>query len=86
MDFSALLIEAMQLALWLAAPTLAACVLVAVVMSFLQGSLQAHDPSVSFVPKCLAAFAALWLSRDFFSERLLGFASHMLSAMATLGR
>lgn len=85
MDFSALLIEGLQLAIWLVLPALGACAAVALIMSALQAALQAHDPGVSFAPKLIATLTVLWLTRDFFSERLLGFATRVLHAMATLG-
>jgi flagellar biosynthesis protein FliQ len=69
----------------LALPVLGACGVVAIVMGFLQSSLAVQDPSLGFVPKWFAGLAALWLSRDFVQERLLGFTGHVLRAMAQLG-
>ena len=59
---------------------------VALLSAFLQGALQAGDPSLSFVPKLLAVLAALWLSRGLVSERLLHFTSHVIAAIGQLGR
>ena len=83
---TALLTEALQLALTLSLPVLGACLFMGLVTSFLQGAMQAGDPSLSFVPKLLVVLAAVWLSRDLVSDRLLQFTSHVLAAMAQLGR
>jgi flagellar biosynthetic protein FliQ len=85
MDATAMLIDALQLVLWLAAPALVACVLVSVLMSVLQTATQASDPSLGFVPKWFAVALALFLSRDFFAHEMVGFSSRMLQDMARLG-
>jgi flagellar biosynthetic protein FliQ len=81
---AALLIEALQLALWLAAPALCACLCVAAITTVLQGSLQANDPSIGFVPKLFAVFGTLWLSHSFLADRLSAFAGKVFQAMAQL--
>jgi len=80
-----MLLEALQLVLWLAAPALGACLLVSMLMSALSAATQANDPSLSFVPKWLAVLLALFLSRDFLAHEVLGFSSRMLQDMARLG-
>jgi flagellar biosynthetic protein FliQ len=85
MDPTAMLIEALQLVLWLAAPALVACLLVAVLMNVLQTATQASDPSLGFVPKWFAVLLALFLSREFVAHEMLGFSSRMLQSMARLG-
>jgi flagellar biosynthesis protein FliQ len=84
-DLAALLIEALQLVLWLALPVLLACFSVAAVTGLLQGALQASDPSISFAPKLFAALGALWLSHGYLADRLLAFASKVLRIMGQLG-
>lgn len=84
MDLAPLLIEALQLALWLAAPALVACLVVAAVTSVLQGTLQASDPSIGFVPKLFAVFATLWMTHGYLAERLSAFAGKVTAAMAQL--
>ena len=86
MDLPALVTEALLLALWLSMPVLGACLLVAVLTSLIAPSVQAGDASLSFVPKWLAAFGALWLSQHYLRDRLLGFAGHVLALIAELGR
>ena len=83
-DLAALLVEALQLALWLAAPALIACLVVAAITSVVQGALQANDPSISFVPKLFAVFATLWLTHSFMAERLSAFAGKVSAVMAQL--
>jgi flagellar biosynthetic protein FliQ len=83
-DLAALLVEALQLTLWLAAPALVACLCVAVLTSVLQGSLQASDPSIGFVPKLFAVGGTLWVSHSYLAERLSAFAGKLLGVMAQL--
>ena len=84
-NLTALLVEALQLALWLSVPVLTACVVTGVLTSLLQGALQAGDPSIGFTPKLFAALGALWLSRDYLAERMLAFAGQVMQAMTQLG-
>jgi flagellar biosynthesis protein FliQ len=83
-DLAALLVEALQLALWLATPALVACLVVAAITSVLQGTLQASDPSIGFVPKLFAVFGTLWLSHSYMAERLSAFAGKLVRVMAQL--
>lgn len=83
-DLASSLVDALQLALWLAAPALAACLVVAALTSVMQGALQASDPSISFVPKFFAVLVALWLSYGFVAERLMAFSSKVFALMAQL--
>ena len=84
MDLASLLVEALQLALWLAAPALAACLCVAVITNVIQGALQASDPSIGFVPKLFAVLGALWLSYGFVAERMTAFSGKVFALMAQL--
>ena len=79
-----LLVEALQLALWLATPALLACLFVAAITSVVQGRLQASDPSIGFVPKLFAVLATLWVSHSYLAERLSAFAGKLFRAMAQL--
>jgi flagellar biosynthetic protein FliQ len=81
----ALVFEALQLALWLSAPALVACVLAAAAIGLFQAATQVSEPSLGFVPKLCAVLAALWVSRAFMSEQLLRFTGHVLREMARLG-
>lgn len=81
LDLAALLVEALQLVLWLTLPVLAASLGVAVITTLIQGAMQASDPSLGFVPKLFAVLGALWISRDYLGERLLAFAAKTLSLM-----
>jgi type III secretion protein S len=83
-DLAALLVEALQLALWLAVPALLACLSVAALTSLLQGTLQAGDPSIGFVPKLFAVLATLWISHGYLGERLSAFAGKLFQTMARL--
>lgn len=80
-----MLLDALQLVLWLAAPALGACLLVSLLTSALSAATQANDPSLGFVPKLFAVLLALFLSRDFLAQQLVGFSSRVLQDMARLG-
>ena len=84
MDLTGLLVEALELALWLATPALLACLCVAALTSVLQGTLQAGDPSIGFVPKLFMVLATLWLGHAYLADRLFAFTNKLLSAMAQL--
>ena len=81
----ALVLEALKLALWLSAPALLACVIAAAVIGVFQAATQVSEPSLGFVPKLCAVLAALWFTRTFMSEALVGFAGRVLREMARLG-
>lgn len=85
LDLAALLVETLQLALWLSLPVLVASLGVAAVTSLVQGAMQASDPSIGFAPKLFAVLAVLWLSRDYLAERLLAFGAKVLGMMGQLG-
>ena len=82
----AIVLDALRLALWLSAPALGACFVLALITGFFQSASSSGDPSLGFVPKLLAVGAALWLERGFLSEQLLSFSSRMLHEMARLGQ
>lgn len=84
-NLTALLVEAIQLALGLALPVLVACLSVAALTSLLQGAMHANDPSIGFTPKLLAAFGAIWLSRDYLADRMLAFTDKVMHVMVQLG-
>ena len=86
MDWTATLLDALQLMLRLSAPVLIAVLLASLFSSVLQAATQAGDASLSFVPRWLAVALALFLCRDFYAQELVAFTSHMLSAMSQLGR
>jgi flagellar biosynthesis protein FliQ len=83
-DLAPLLVEALQLALWLATPALIACLVIAAITSVVQGALQASDPSIGFVPKLFAVFATLWVTHSYIAERLSVFAGKVIAVMAQL--
>ena len=84
MSLPELLVEALQLALWLATPALLACIAIAAITSVVQGRLQAGDPSIGFVPKLVAVLGTLWVTHGYLSERLSAFAGKLFQAMAQL--
>jgi flagellar biosynthesis protein FliQ len=85
-DLPTLVLDALRLALWLSAPALGACFVLALITGFFQSASASSDPSLGFVPKLLAVGAALWLERGFLSAHMLEFSARMLREMARLGQ
>jgi flagellar biosynthetic protein FliQ len=79
------MVDALRLALALAAPALLACAIAALAMSMLQSSTQTHDPSLGFVPRFLLVLFALFLCRTFLADGMLAFSSRVFAEMAQLG-
>ena len=76
MDLTALglhVVAALQLALQLAAPALAASMVVGLLSGVGQSATQVQDASLSFVPRLLAVSAALLISGAWMIEKLVAF-------------
>jgi type III secretory pathway component EscS len=86
MELAPTLVEAFRLALWSSVPALAACALVAVLVTLVQSATQAQEPSLGFVPRLLVVLAILFVCRGFLADGVLGFAGRTLRAIAQVGR
>jgi flagellar biosynthesis protein FliQ len=68
-------VQALQLALWLSLPALGAAVIAGAISGALQAATQVQDAALGFVPRLLAVALALFLSAAFMGERLTAFTS-----------
>jgi flagellar biosynthesis protein FliQ len=78
--------EALLLVLALAAPPLAAVLLVGVASAILQTVTQVRERSLSTVPRIVAALVALALAGPWIGARLGAFMRAVLEAVPALGR
>ena len=78
-------LQALQLALWLAAPALLASLLAGLFSAVLQGATQVQDPALSFVPRLLAVVAALLLSGAWMQARLVAFTTALFADLTRHG-
>lgn len=72
--------EALSLSAWLVAPALLSASVVGVATGMLQSAIQLQDAALSFVPKLVAASAALYLAAGPLRERMTEFAVRVLQA------
>lgn len=70
--------EALQLALWLSLPALAAAVVAGLASGLMQAATQVQDPALSFVPRLLAVSAALIAGGTVMQAKLVAFAGALL--------
>jgi flagellar biosynthesis protein FliQ len=78
--------EALYLVLLLAAPPVGAALVVGVATALLQTATQVREPTVSTVPKVVAALLALALAGPWIGAQLVTFTRVVLEAVPTLGR
>ena len=70
--------DALLMAALIAAPVLAACLLVGVVVSVFQAVTQIQDSSLAFVPKLFAAGAVAVIAGPWALEKLSSYATQIL--------
>jgi flagellar biosynthesis protein FliQ len=80
-QLTALVMQALELALWLSLPALGASLLVGAVTATLQSATQVQDPALSFVPRLIAVSLALFASATWMGDRLLAFAAGVLRGL-----
>ena len=71
--------EALLLLVAMSLPVLLATLIVATVVGVLQAATQVQDLAISFVPKILAAFAAVLLFGPWILQRLVEFGRRMFA-------
>ena len=81
-ELGAVVVQALELAFWLALPALLASLLSGALTGLLQGATQVQDPALAFVPRVLAVSAALFASHAWMSDRLIAFANQVLHGIA----
>ncbi len=78
--------EALRVALLVSTPVMVASLVVGLVTSLFQATTQIHEQTLAFVPKIVASFLALILFGPWMLERLVGFATTLLSSLPALIR
>jgi flagellar biosynthesis protein FliQ len=85
---AALAVEWFRQMLWAAilisAPTIAAAVVVSLIVSIIQAATQVNDQAVSFAPKALAVVLALAVSAHWMLSELSRFTVSIFSAIARI--
>ncbi len=83
---TALVVDALHLALTLCTPAVVACLLVGLLVGFFQAATQASDASVAFVPKLFVVAAVLLASRAAMTTPLLDLSSRILRQIVEVAR
>ncbi|CNJ92193.1 flagellar biosynthesis protein FliQ [Yersinia enterocolitica] len=80
----ALGVEAMKIALALAAPLLLAALVSGLIVSLLQAATQINEMTLSFIPKILAVFAALVIAGPWMLSLILDYMRNLFTSLPTL--
>ena len=78
--------EGLLLALLLSAPPVLASLAAALAVGAMQTATQLQDPTLSAVPRLLAAALALWVASPWIGEQALRFTQTLLSALPALAQ
>ncbi len=70
---------------WMAAPLLAAGLIVGLTVALFQALTQINEVTLVFIPKMVAIGLALWLAGPFIAERLEIYLREITTALAALG-
>ncbi|CFR08191.1 MULTISPECIES: flagellar biosynthesis protein FliQ [Yersinia] len=80
----ALGVEAMKIALALAAPLLLAALISGLIVSLLQAATQINEMTLSFIPKILAVFATLVIAGPWMLSLILDYMRNLFTSLPTL--
>ncbi|AIN20119.1 MULTISPECIES: flagellar biosynthesis protein FliQ [Yersinia] len=80
----ALGVEAMKIALALAAPLLLAALISGLIVSLLQAATQINEMTLSFIPKILAVFATLVIAGPWMLNLILDYMRNLFTSLPTL--
>ncbi|ADZ42205.1 TPA: flagellar biosynthesis protein FliQ [Yersinia enterocolitica] len=80
----ALGVEAMKIALALAAPLLLAALVSGLIVSLLQAATQINEMTLSFIPKILAVFATLVIAGPWMLSLILDYMRNLFTSLPTL--
>ena len=78
--------NALMMTVMLAAPMMAAALLVGLLISVFQALTQINEQTLTFVPKILAVFGALLLTGPWLMQSIVGYASNMFSLLPQMTR
>jgi flagellar biosynthetic protein FliQ len=70
----------------LAAPMMAAALIVGLIISVFQALTQINEQTLTFVPKILAVFAALLLTGPWLMQSLVGYTSNLFAMLPAMVR
>ncbi|MFA3760662.1 flagellar biosynthesis protein FliQ [Yersinia sp. 2544 StPb PI] len=80
----ALGVEAMKIALALAAPLLLAALISGLIVSLLQAATQINEMTLSFIPKILAVFATMVIAGPWMLNLILDYMRNLFTSLPTL--
>ncbi|AOM39522.1 flagellar biosynthesis protein FliQ [Xenorhabdus hominickii] len=80
----ALGVEAMKVALALAAPLLLAALICGLIISLLQAATQINEMTLSFIPKILAVFVTIVIAGPWMLNLLLDYMRTLFSSIPTI--
>jgi len=81
-ELTGVVMQALELALWLSAPALIASFLAGAASGVLQAATQVQDPGLSFLPRLLAVAAALLVTGSLMGDRMVAFTSELFRGLA----
>ncbi|AKP32233.1 flagellar biosynthesis protein FliQ [Yersinia aleksiciae] len=80
----ALGVEAMKVALALAAPLLLAALISGLIVSLLQAATQINEMTLSFIPKILAVFGTMVIAGPWMLSLILDYMRNLFTSLPTL--
>ncbi|ATM86305.1 flagellar biosynthesis protein FliQ [Yersinia massiliensis] len=80
----ALGVEAMKIALALAAPLLLAALISGLIVSLLQAATQINEMTLSFIPKILAVFTTMVIAGPWMLSLILDYMRNLFTSLPTL--
>ncbi|CNH36090.1 flagellar biosynthesis protein FliQ [Yersinia pekkanenii] len=80
----ALGVEAMKVALALAAPLLLAALISGLIVSLLQAATQINEMTLSFIPKILAVFTTMVIAGPWMLNLILDYMRNLFTSLPTL--
>ena len=80
----ALGVEAMKIALALAAPLLLAALISGLIVSLLQAATQINEMTLSFIPKILAVFTTMVIAGPWILSLILDYMRNLFTSLPTL--
>lgn len=77
--------QAVELVLMLAAPMLICALVVGLVISIFQAATQINEQTMTFIPKIVAVLVSLLLFAPWMIQKMIGFSTELIGAIATVG-
>jgi flagellar biosynthesis protein FliQ len=77
--------KAVELVLLLGAPMLLCALVVGLLVSIFQAATQINEQTLTFIPKIVAVLVALLLFAPWMIQKMIGFSTELIGAIATVG-